>query len=186
MTLEPLRSSLGWRILDNKGFSRKTATGSMCSKLWRAEGRTVRGSQLILSKHSVASICFPANAIKIEAKTFLSYSTLFSKTAHVPVLCSKHVWVSMPFEATHAFSHPPGTEATPPLTCVCSNHHYTGKVTDGHFCRPGTTWIAAFSCLPFFLSPVSWLWKVSCHESCRLWEPNVTNHNRDRTRVMLC
>lgn len=125
--------------------------GSMCSKLWRAEGSTISRSQLILSKHSVASFCSPANAIKLKANAILSPSPLFSKAAHLPALCLKHMGVSVPFAAKRCFLHQaPGSEAAPPLTCACLNLHYAANVTDCHSCRAGTTLIATVSCLSAF------------------------------------
>jgi hypothetical protein len=94
----------------------------------------------------VASFCFPANAIKIEANAFLSCSPLFSKIAHLPVLCLEYV-------SANAFCSKL-TLCTPPLTCAASTHHYTGKVTDCRFGRQGTRLLTAASSLSFLLSPV--------------------------------
>lgn len=149
------------------------AIGSMCSKLCRAEGSTISRSQLILSKHSVASFCFSANAIKIEANAFLSCSPLFSKIANLPVQCLEYV-------NANAFCSKLML-ATPPLTC-------TGLYPSLYWQRDPLWWTrnqTAYCCfLLAFLC--SGLGKASCHESCDLGGLNATNQNRDRIRTMLC
>lgn len=156
----------------------------MCSKLWRAEGSTISRSQLILSKHSVASFCSPANAIKIKANAFLSPSPLLSKAAHLPALHLKHMWVSVPFAAKGCCLHqPPGSEAAPPLTCACLNLHYAANVTDCHSCRAGTTLIATV--LSFFLSPFSGFERQVATNPAS-WGNWIHHPNKDRTRVKLC
>lgn len=166
MILEPLKYSLDRKILDNRVFPGRQPWGSKCSKLWRAEGSTISRSQLILSKHSVASFCSSANAIKIEANAFLSLSPLFSKAAHLPVLRLKHMWVSVPFAAKGCYLHqPPGREAAPPLTRACSAFIMLATLVDQEL-----HWLPlSLVFLPF---PFPWTWKASCHDPCLLGELN--------------